>query len=72
MSSSISSSHNLLQEIKKVGPDLKEVRMKIHKEWIPYWLAHTHDVPSHHQDAAVPLAAGRSAGHRRLHLAVRA
>ena len=36
-------SHNLLQEIKKVGPDLKEVRMKIHKEWIPYWLKHTHE-----------------------------
>jgi cytochrome c551/c552 len=36
-------SHNLLQEIKKVGPDLKEVRMKIHKEWIPYWLEHTHE-----------------------------
>jgi hypothetical protein len=36
-------SHDLLQEIKKVGPDLKEVRMKIHKEWIPYWLAHTHE-----------------------------
>ncbi len=35
-------SHNLLQEIKKVGPDLKEVRMKIHKEWIPYWLKNTH------------------------------
>ncbi len=35
--------HNLLQEIKKVGPDLKEVRMKIHKEWIPYWLQHTHE-----------------------------
>jgi len=35
-------SHNLLQEIKKVGPDLKEVRQKIHKEWIPYWLANTH------------------------------
>ncbi len=34
-------SHNLLQEIKKVGPDLKEVRMKIHKEWIPYWLKNT-------------------------------
>ena len=34
-------SHNLLQEIKKVGPDLKEVRMKIHKEWIPYWIGHT-------------------------------
>ena len=36
-------SHNLLQEIKKVGPDLKEVRMKIHKEWIPYWLKRTHE-----------------------------
>jgi cytochrome c2 len=35
--------HSLLQEIKKVGPDLKEVRMKIHKEWIPYWLQHTHE-----------------------------
>jgi cytochrome c2 len=36
-------SHNLLREVKKVGPDLKEVRMKIHKEWIPYWLGHTHE-----------------------------
>jgi hypothetical protein len=36
-------SYNLLREIKKVGPDLKEVRMKIHKEWIPYWLKHTHE-----------------------------
>jgi cytochrome c551/c552 len=36
-------SHNLLLEIKKVGPDLKEVRMKIRKEWIPYWLKHTHE-----------------------------
>ncbi len=35
--------HNLLQEVKKVGPDLKEVRMKIHKEWIPYWLGNTHE-----------------------------
>ena len=35
-------SHNLLQEVKKVGPDLKEVRMKLHKEWIPYWLGNTH------------------------------
>lgn len=36
-------SHNLLQEIKKVGPDLKEVRMKIHPEWIPNWLKNTHE-----------------------------
>ncbi|MFY9529739.1 MAG: hypothetical protein WBC04_11545 [Candidatus Acidiferrales bacterium] len=39
-------SHNLLQEIKKVGPDLKEVRMKLRKEWIPYWLGHTHEFRS--------------------------
>jgi len=37
------SSHNLLQEIKKVGPDLKEVRMKLRPEWIPYWIGHTRD-----------------------------
>jgi mono/diheme cytochrome c family protein len=34
-------SHNLLQEIKKVGPDLKEARQKLRKEWIPYWIGHT-------------------------------
>jgi cytochrome c551/c552 len=34
-------SHNLIQEIKKVGPDLKEARQKLRKEWIPYWIAHT-------------------------------
>src|SRR5262249_36356646 len=38
-----SRSHNLMEETKKVGPDLKEVKMKIHKEWIPYWLLHTHE-----------------------------
>jgi cytochrome c551/c552 len=36
-------SHNLLREIKKVGPDLKEVRMKLDRDWIPYWLGHTHE-----------------------------
>ena len=35
-------SHSLLQEIKKVGPDLKDVQLKLHKEWIPYWLENTH------------------------------
>jgi cytochrome c2 len=35
--------NSLFREIKKTGPDLKEVRMKIHKEWIPYWLQHTHE-----------------------------
>ena len=34
-------SHSLQQEVKRVGPDLKEVRMKLNPEWIPYWLGHT-------------------------------
>jgi cytochrome c551/c552 len=29
---------NLLKERKKVAPSLKEVRMKLHKEWLPVWL----------------------------------
>jgi cytochrome c551/c552 len=28
----------LLQEVKKVGPSLKEVKMKLRKEWIPVWI----------------------------------
>jgi cytochrome c551/c552 len=36
-------SHNLIQEIKKVGPDLKEARQKLLKEWIPYWIGHTNE-----------------------------
>ena len=36
-------SHNLLQEIKKVGPDLKDARLKLRKEWIPYWIGHTRE-----------------------------
>jgi hypothetical protein len=35
-------SHDLFLEVKKVGPDLKEVRMKLDEDWIPYWLEHTH------------------------------
>jgi cytochrome c551/c552 len=33
-------SHSLLEEVKRVGPDLKEVRMKLNPNWIPYWLGH--------------------------------
>ena len=33
---------NLLQDMKKVGPDLKEVRMKLRPEWIPVWLQNPH------------------------------
>ena len=33
---------NLVREQKKVGPSLKEVRMKLRKEWIPVWLKDPH------------------------------
>jgi cytochrome c551/c552 len=35
-------SSSLMRESKRVGPDLKEVRMKLRKEWIPVWLTQTH------------------------------
>jgi cytochrome c551/c552 len=36
-------SRSLVREIKKVGPSLKEVRMKIRKEWLPVWIKDPHD-----------------------------
>jgi cytochrome c1 len=33
---------SLVREVKKVGPSLKEVRMKLRKEWIPEWLKDPH------------------------------
>lgn len=35
--------NSLMREEKKVGPSLKEVRLKLRKEWIPYWLERTHE-----------------------------
>ena len=35
-------SKDLLRDTKKVGPDLKEVRVKIHPDWIPVWLTNPH------------------------------
>lgn len=32
----------LLMDMKKVGPDLKEVRAKLRSEWIPVWLTNPH------------------------------
>jgi Cytochrome c len=29
---------SLLQDVKKVGPNLKDVRLKLNKNWIPVWL----------------------------------
>ena len=34
--------------MKKVGPDLKEVRMKLRPEWIPVWLTESPRLPAHH------------------------
>ncbi len=34
---------SLMREEKNIGPNLKEVRMKLRKEWIPVWLASTHE-----------------------------
>jgi hypothetical protein len=34
---------SLMREEKKIGPSLKEARMKLRKEWIPYWIEHTHE-----------------------------
>ena len=33
---------DLLRDTKKVGPDLKEVRVKIHPDWIPVWISNPH------------------------------
>ena len=70
-SSSSSAVTTSSQEIKKVGPDLKEVRMKLHKEWIPYWIGHTHEFRPTTKMPQFRLSAGRSSGHRRVHLAIR-
>jgi mono/diheme cytochrome c family protein len=31
-------SHSLMQDVKKVGPNLKDIRLKLNKNWIPVWL----------------------------------
>jgi mono/diheme cytochrome c family protein len=31
-------SHSLMQDAKKVGPNLKDARLKLNKNWIPVWL----------------------------------
>jgi cytochrome c551/c552 len=30
--------YSLMQDIKKIGPNLKDVRLKLNKNWIPVWL----------------------------------
>src|SRR5438876_8372868 len=31
-------SHSLMQDMKKIGPNLKDIRLKLNKNWIPIWL----------------------------------
>jgi cytochrome c2 len=33
------STKSLLQDMKKVGPNLKDIRLKLNKNWIPVWLS---------------------------------
>jgi cytochrome c2 len=30
--------HSLMQDMKKVGPNLKDIRLKLNRNWIPVWL----------------------------------
>jgi len=30
--------HSLMQDVKKIGPNLKDVRLKLNRNWIPVWL----------------------------------
>src|SRR5204863_8103642 len=39
-------SHSLLQDVKKVGPNLKDVRLKLNRNWIPVWLKNPFDFPA--------------------------
>ncbi|MFQ5928610.1 MAG: c-type cytochrome [Acidobacteriota bacterium] len=32
----------LMMEVKKVGPDLKEIQIKLKREWIPVWIKNPH------------------------------
>ena len=58
-----------LQEIKKVGPDLKEARQKLRKEWIPYWIGHTTEFRPTTKMPQFRSSQDDNPGHLRFHLA---
>jgi len=66
------STKSLLQDMKKVGPNLKDARLKLNKNWIPVWLKKPQRLPRHNQNAEFPAQRRTDPGHLRLHLAVRA
>jgi hypothetical protein len=41
----------LMQDQKKVGPNLKDVRLKLRKEWIPAVAQRPAGLPTGHEDA---------------------
>jgi cytochrome c551/c552 len=41
-----------LQDVKKVGPNLKDVRVKLRKEWVPVWL---HNPQAFRPDTKMPV-----------------
>jgi hypothetical protein len=63
--------HDLQQEVKKVGPDLKEVRMKLAQGMDSLLAGPYAHVPPTTKMPQFRLSAGRNSGHRRFHLAVR-
>lgn len=36
-------SRSLMREIKKIGPNLKEIRQKLRPEWLPVWIRRPHE-----------------------------
>ena len=43
--------HSLMQDVKKIGPNLKDVRLKLNRDWIPVWLKKPTRFPADDQDA---------------------
>ena len=64
-------SRSLVREVKKVGPSLKEVRMKLHKEWIPVWLKDPHDWREGTKMPTFRLDDDEIRADRGVHLAIR-
>ena len=46
---------SLLQDMKKVGPNLKDMRLKLNRNWIPVWLNKPSGFRADHQNARFPL-----------------
>ena len=63
-------SHSLMQDMKKVGPNLKDVRLKLNRNWIPVWLKKPIGFPANNEDAELPPERSSDSGDLSLHLAI--